>query len=261
MVELLKVFQKSPTVNNTLSDSPPPAKSTMDGQVGRVSPNYVESRMVELDYRRIENNRCVGLLPDAAEHDAYKMLRIQIGQRMQANGWNTLMVASPRPAEGRTVTAINLAAMFAREYQRTVLLVDADLRRQSVQALLGYENHKGLVDHLLDGCPIKDIIVWPGVEKLTIISGGRTIHESAELLGSSQMAAFMQEIRQRYRDRFIILDTPPLLDSADTLALAPLVDGIVVVVDAGKTPMPDIQKALALLPQEKILGLVMNRRA
>ena len=226
----------------------------------RVAPAYSQSQTVTLDYQAIERHRCIGLLAEASEHDAYKVLRSQIGRKMNANGWNTLMVTSIHPGEGKTVTAINLAAMFALEYQRTVLLVDMDLQHQYIQQMLGYEHDKGVVDHLLDGCPVKDIIVWPQVEKLTLISGGRTIQESAELLGSDQMAAFVNEIKTRYPDRFIIFDTPPLFGPADTITFAPLVDAMAIVVSNGKTPLPDIQTALERIPREKVVGFVMNHQ-
>jgi non-specific protein-tyrosine kinase len=151
--------------------------------------------------------------------------------------------------------------MFAREYAKTVLLVDADLRNQSIHRYLGYEQEYGLAEHLYDNVPMEDIIVWPGIEKLTIISGGGTaFNDGAELLNSPRMHALVKEMKQRYTDRYIFFDVPPILGCADALAFSPLVDAVLVVVEAGKTPMPEIQKAVALLPQEKLLGLVMNHK-
>jgi non-specific protein-tyrosine kinase len=260
VVELLKPFYRNMEEKNPPTETPAKAEVVLRAPAGRVAPQYLTTRSVALDLEFLENNRCVGLLPEAPEHEAYKKLRIQIGQRMRANHWNTLMVTSLHPGEGKTLTAINLAAMFAREYQRTVLLVDADLRRQPIQAMLGYHQDKGLVDHLLDGYPVRDILVWPQVEKLTLISGGRKLYESAELLGSPQMAAFVEEIKGRYDDRLIIFDTPALMDSADTMAFAPLVDAIAIVVAAGRTALADVRAALGTIPREKVVGFVMNHQ-
>jgi non-specific protein-tyrosine kinase len=83
--------------------------------------------------------------------------------------------------------------------------------------------------------------------------------EGAELLNSPNMHALAREMKSRYADRYVFYDTPPLLTSSDALTFVPLVDAVLVVVEAGKTSMPDIQKAMGLLPQDKVLGVVMNR--
>ena len=108
----------------------------------------------------------------------------------------------------------------------------------------------------MNGHPLKDLIVLPNIEKLTLISGGKTIANSAELLGSPRMKAFVQEIKSRYDDRYIVFDTPPVLGWADAIAFAPLVDCILMVVEEGRTSIKDVNKALEMLPAEKILGFV-----
>jgi non-specific protein-tyrosine kinase len=169
------------------------------------------------------------------------------------------MITSALPGEGKTVTAVNLAFTFAREYAQTVLLVDCDLHRQRIHEFLGIESRKGLVDHLVHGAPVSDLIVWPGFEKLTLISGGRIIEESPELLGSPRMKELVKDLKSRYPDRYVFFDVPPVLTSADALALLPLVDHVLVVAAAGSTPLSQIMKALEAIPPEKILGLVLNR--
>lgn len=227
---------------------------------GWVSPEYSRSCAVDLDQETLHANRCVGLIPEAPESDYYKVLRSRLRQQLKARRWNSVMVTSVHGGEGKSVTAINLAAMFAKEFDQTVLLVDCDLTRQPIQHYLGYRHDYGLVDHVLDDCPLDQIIVWPKIEKLTLISGGRTVAESTELLTSPRMAELVAEMKSRYADRLIFFDLPPLLGSADAISFAPLVDGIIVVIEEGATPMPDINKALKLLPEEKIMGLVLNKR-
>jgi non-specific protein-tyrosine kinase len=171
------------------------------------------------------------------------------------------MVTSSVPGEGKTLTAVNLALTFAKAYSQTALLVDADLKRQQVRQVLGFESGKGLGDYLLDGCDVSELIVWPGVEKLTVISGGKRIEESSELLGSPGMKALVRDMKTRYPDRYVFFDVPPVLAGADAIAFASLVDRILFVVQAERTSMADVHKALALLPKEKILGIVLNRQA
>ena len=265
MVEILKAFKRSDTKNgkidieDEIADSPNGGSARVSSS-GWVSPRYAQSRSVHLDPSRLQANRCVGLMPEAAESNYYKVLRIQLGQRLKERGWNCVMITSVRAGEGKTVTAINLAAMFAREFDQTVLLVDCDLARQPIQHRLGYAHDKGLVDYVLDGCPLERIIVWPNIEKLTLISGGRTLPDATELLTSPRVRDLIGEMKHRYADRLIFFDLPPLLGSADALAFAPLVDGIVIVVEKGRTPLPDINKAVGLVPQEKVMGLVLNQR-
>jgi non-specific protein-tyrosine kinase len=200
-------------------------------------------------------------MPSAGQLESYKMLRTQLIQRTRPLGWNTIMITSACPGEGKTLTAINLALIFAKTYNQTVLLLDCDLRRQSIYHYLGLSDTLGLVDHLLDGVPLNELIVWPEVDQLTLISGGRTIADSAELLASPRMRALLAEMKSRYADRYILLDSPPILSGADTLTLAELVDGIVVVVESGKTDMKVLADALALIPKEKIVGFLLNKHA
>jgi len=103
-------------------------------------------------------------------------------------------------------------------------------------------------------------MVWPRVDKLTFISGGRSVQESSELLGSPRMKELVAGMKTRYADRYVLFDVPPVLNGADALSFAPHVDHIILVVEAGRTQHDDIRRALDLLPREKILGLVLNRQ-
>lgn len=224
-----------------------------------VQPVYWYSQSCEPDLIFMEKNRCVCFMENVPELDYYKMLRTQIMQRTQAKGWNTVMITSALPGEGKTVTSINLAMTFAKAYNQTAMLVDADLRQQKVYYYMGIDSRLGIYDHLVEGRQLKDIIVWPRIEKMTLISGGRIINESAELLGSPKMKFLIEEMKTRYNDRYILFDAPPVLSGADALILSSLVDGIVMVVEADKTPLKDIQEALTLMPKEKFLGFVLNK--
>lgn len=225
-----------------------------------VPPVYSKSRHVTLDHEVLSKNRCVALFPDSPEGDLYKVIRTQIIQRMQEKNLNTLLIISALPGEGKTLTAINLAITFAKEIRHSVLLVDGDLRRQDIHKYLGYESKEGLASYLVHGIPPQELIVWPGIEKLSIISGGRTVQDSTELLGSPKMKTLVSEMKSRYENRYIILESPPILSCPDTAAFAPLVDAIVMVVEEGRTSMEEVKKSLELLPKEKFLGFILNKR-
>jgi non-specific protein-tyrosine kinase len=224
------------------------------------SPVYSESNRVGLDEPALMRNHCVCIQPDAKELEFYKVLRTKIQFLTRHKGLNTVMITSAREAEGKTLTCINLAMTFARAFNQTVMLVDGDLRRQSIHRVLGYQSEAGLADYLLQERPLKDIVVWPGIEQMTLISGGRTVSNSAELLSSPRMKALAQEMKTRYEDRYVLFDSAPVLSGADAMALAAHVDSLVMVVEEGRTSLREVKKALSLLPAEKLLGFVLNRQ-
>ncbi len=255
--EFFQKFRKGPSNGDEAGSEPVPVGTVTRKTVGWVSPSYTHSRSIPLNPMLMEENRCIGYFPNLPEVEFYRVLRTQILRRTQ--GGNALMVTSALPEEGKTLTAVNLSLTIAKEFDNTVLLVDCDLRRQNIHKILGIPGEKGLVDYFLDNCPLQDLIVWPSVEKMTLISGGKTIEGSSELLGSPRMKGLVSEMKKRYPERYVIFDVPPVLSTADALAFASLVDHILVVVRAGKTPMPDVKRAIDMLPKEKVVGFVLNR--
>ncbi len=242
-------------------DEPVPAATGEDEQkLGWNSPSYTQSEAVKLNPADLVANRLLCIDPDSPVMEHYKLLRTQILQRTRPKGWNTVMITSPNPGDGKTTTAINLALTFAREFSNTALLVDADLKQQNIHKMLGYNSQAGLSDYLVYDTPMNDLITWPGIEKLTIISGGSTIGNSTELLGCSRLKELVHEMKTRYDDRYVFFDVPPLINVADAVAFAPIVDAILMVVSEGRTSNNDIKAALQMIPQEKFLGFVKNRK-
>ena len=223
-------------------------------------PAYTVSNTVEIDFKKAEESHCLIDGDGSVETDAVKVLRTQLLHHTQNKGWRTVMITSVLPGEGKTLTAINLAFAMSREHQKTVVLVDCDLRNQSVHRYLGIDSRRGLAEYLLDDVPLKDIMMWPGIEKLTLISGGRRVVDAAEILGSPKMQALVAEMKDRYPDRYVFFDFPPVLTGADAMAFTPFVDCVLLVVEAGRTSARDVKKALRLIPGEKLLGFVLNKQ-
>jgi non-specific protein-tyrosine kinase len=243
------------------SEACEPAEEFGEGRenAGWVCPSYDASRLLRLDPHAVAENRCIALLPGAPALEAYKVLRTKILNQTREKGWNTIMITSALPGEGKTLTAINLSLTFAREFSQTALLVDCDLRRQNIHEVLGIQSRLGLIDHLMKDVPMNEILIWPGIEKFTLISGGSTLLDSAELLGSPKMKALFLEMKTRYPDRYVFFDVPPILSGSDALTLSSLVDGVLMVVQAGRTSMEDVVRAAEMIPREKFLGFVLNR--
>ncbi|MBP7230665.1 MAG: polysaccharide biosynthesis tyrosine autokinase [Syntrophaceae bacterium] len=256
---LYELWQKDESFKNSYAPKERTRLENIKDKTTWVSPVYHQSRNVRLNPITLEKNRCVAAFADKPETESYKVLREQIEMASREFGGNTVMITSSLRGEGKTMTSINLAFTFAMEFDQTVLLVDCDLKRQNIHQVLGYESDNGLVNFLLNECAITDLIVWPNKEKLTIVSGGKTIDESSEVLGSPWMKNLVTDMKNRYPERYVIFDLPPVLAGADAMIFSQLVDHIVVVVEADKTSMTDLKTALQMLPKDKIRGLILNR--
>lgn len=173
---------------------------------------------------------------------------------------NVIMVTSSRQGEGKTFTAINLALSIALEQDKTVLLVDADVLRPNVMRTLELKNEQGLMEYLLgDKENISEVMCRTNLDNLRIISAGKSHHLSAELLASERMFDAVEEFANRYPDRIVIVDTPPLLGINETAILANLAGQALVVTEEFKTKLFDVENAVKHLNPEMAIGFVVNK--
>jgi len=224
-----------------------------------INPAYCRTRIMKVEERILRKNKIVSLFHDEAMTDQIKILHTQVLNQMEQIGGNSLLVTSANHGEGKTLTALNLAVSMSHKLDQTVLLVDADLRRPSVHRFLGLEPERGLTDYLLRRAEIPDLLINPGIEKMVFLPAGEQLANSGELLGSPRMEALIKEMRERYPDRFVIFDSPPLLACADPLVLSRFVDGILLVAEAEKTPAKDVERAAELLKDRPLIGTVLNK--
>jgi protein-tyrosine kinase len=174
---------------------------------------------------------------------------------------NCLMVTSSVPGEGKSLTALNLALSMAQELDHTVLLVDADLRRPSVHSYLNLEQGVGLSEVLKGEAGLGETIIATGIGKLSVIRAGRLVDNPAELFSSQRTKDVLKELKNRYPDRYIILDTPPVLPFAESRSLAHLVDGVLFVVMERLASQANIKDAVESLKGCPLLGMVYNAAA
>lgn len=173
---------------------------------------------------------------------------------------NLIMVTSSVPGEGKTHTAINLALSISQERDHTVLLVDCDVNKRGASRTLGLANWPGLVELLEnDSFALGDALLHTDIPELSVLCAGKQHDYVTELLASQRMASLVDEMVSQYDDRVIIFDAPPLLPTPQTQVLAALVGQIVFVVEAGKTAQDSVEEALQLIPEEKAIGLVLNK--
>ncbi|MBU2869107.1 XrtA-associated tyrosine autokinase [Colwellia sp. E2M01] len=176
------------------------------------------------------------------------------------NHSNLIMVSSSHPNEGKTYVAINLALSIALEQDKTVLLVDADVLRPSLHRELEFESKKGLLEYLLgELSSISDIIYSTNIDNLKLVPAGKPHHLTNELLASERMANLAKELAERYPDRIVIFDCPPILGVTETPVLSDLVGQALVVVEESKTKTDDVKIAVSQLNSDIALGLVMNK--
>lgn len=220
---------------------------------------YTQTRTVPVAPGVFKEHRIVTALGPSPFSDTYEILRVQVMQRMQENGWSLLGITSPRAGEGKTLIAVNLAVSLAMDTGRTVLLADADLRDPSVHKAFGLGGGLGLVDHLRDQRPLSDLLIHPGIQRLVLLPGGRPVVRSADLMGSPAMRALINDLKHRYTSRIVLFDLPPLLTAADVLAFSPLIDALLLVVEAGRTQVEEVERSLSLLSAVPIVGTVFNK--
>lgn len=229
--------------------------------------NKRTQRSVTLDMERV---RSAGLMVVDARRsqikEEYRHIKRSLLMNIDGKGAtiakhaNLVGVTSARPGEGKTFTACNLALSIATERNRTVLLVDADVLRPSVTKMLGFEAEHGLVDFLIDDqLELADVLINTSIPALTVLPAGSKHHLSAELLASDNMQRLTTEMSQRYPDRIVIFDSPPLLATTEAGILASLMGQVIMVVEAERTPQSQVKEALATLDPNQVIGFVLNK--
>lgn len=196
--------------------------------------------------------------PQSIRAEAFRRLRTNLQFVAVEDDVNTIVLTSALPGEGKSTTAVNLAIALADAGQR-VVLVDADLRRPSIAAYTGVERSVGLTTVLIGRAGLDDVVQPWGNGNLDVIAAGQVPPNPSELLGSTKMAALMEELAARYDT--VLVDTPPLLPVTDGAILARLLGGAVVVVGAGTIHKPQLKDALDMLStvSARVRGLVVNR--
>ena len=197
--------------------------------------------------------------PSSVIAETFKVIRTLLLMKIRERGIKTVLVTSSLPLEGKSFVAANLAVSVALDFDKHVLLVDADVKRPTLHEIFKTEPKLGLTDYLMNGHHhLVDLIQSEILSKLSFIPAGSLQKNSSELLASQKMKQLMKEVKDRYDDRYIIFDSPPAQIS-ETLALANFVDGVLLVVKAGDTAKKMVKKTVAVLGRDKILGVILNQ--
>jgi len=196
----------------------------------------------------------VGSDNNAAFIEQYRRLAATLHDAQMEKGLKTVMVTSAVPREGKTLTAINLALTFSESYGRRVLLIDADLRRPSIHEVLAIPNDHGLSELLQsDRIEPTTVSVSPG---LAVLPAGNISENPLAGLSSARMRTFVEEMATRFD--WVLLDTPPVGLLPDAQVLGRVAQAAVFVIRAGATPYPVVDRAIAELGRDCIIGTVLN---
>jgi capsular exopolysaccharide synthesis family protein len=193
---------------------------------------------------------------EPSSREQYRRLAATLYHQQTDTDLRVLMIASASPSEGKTLTAVNLAMTLSESYRRTVLLIDADLRRPSLHKAFNVDASPGLMEGMVAGddwkMPLHRI-----TPRLTLLTAGKASSDPMFGLTSPRMRRLIEEARETFA--WVIVDTPPVGLLTDANLLAAMVDGAVLVVKAGETSYDQVRRAIGALGPDKLLGVVLNR--
>ena len=227
-------------------------------KLGDAGPVYSRTKVIPVSPEALSKHRII-LDEDNQVAEQFKILRTLLFNRTRPQGWSTIQITGFDAGEGKSLIAANLAISIARDSRQTTLLVDLDFRNPTIHTLfdLGAEV-PGLTSFFAGEAELEDILINPGIEKLTVLPAGGKILQAPELMGSPRMEDLVRELKERYKNRYIIFDTPPMNGFPDALVFSEYVDSIILVARAGYTSRSSVENTMDMVPREKVLGMIFN---
>ncbi len=256
-----KIFDALEKANNQKVDAIPLARPRSDSKESLKGADNVvalgNANKIGHEYH-LDPNLVTYHTPQSVEAELFKVLRTNLLFPATGKPRKKILVTSALPSDGKSFVSSNLAISIAQGVEEYVLLIDGDVRRPTIHSNFGFGQVVGLSEHLATGADIGKILLKSPVPKLTIFPAGQPPKNPTELLSSKKMQALLEEVATRYDDRFILIDSPPPSMAAETTAIVNFVDGVILVVRAGKTPKKAVAEAIEQIGKEKIVGIVLN---
>ena len=239
-------------LHETLDGAPPQASVALEAPTnGAGGPHLLEDVSVRWSDKLVANPSLASV---ALEQ--YRRLAAILHHCQEDRGIRRVLVASALAAEGKTLTATNLAITLSESYGRRVLLIDADLRRPGISHALGLPQQAGLSE-VLYTIEQQKLPLLTVSENLSVLPAGQPTSDPMAGLTSSRMAAILDEAAAAFD--WVIVDSPPIGVLTDAKLVAAMVDGALLVIRAGSTPFAAIQRAAESIGRERLLGVVLNR--
>ncbi|RJO61499.1 MAG: polysaccharide biosynthesis tyrosine autokinase [Dehalococcoidia bacterium] len=208
-------------------------------------------------HKNREENLYAFTQPKSPVAESFRALRTNITFAALERPCRTLLVASVGPGDGKSTVTANLGVVTAQAGSR-VLIIDCDLRKPVLHRYFEVDNHHGLTNLLAQDLELPDVVCSTGVENLWVLTSGPVPPNPSELLGSQKMKSLLGEIAGQY-DR-VLIEAPPVVAVTDAAVLAPVVDGVVLVVKSGSTRIDMARDAKAQLEKAsaRIIGVILN---
>ncbi|MGD9189125.1 MAG: CpsD/CapB family tyrosine-protein kinase [Desulfobacteraceae bacterium] len=228
--------------------------------------SYSKTKTIDADLETLLYNRVFAHKSEFLVTEQIEILRFQVLKKLGQLNANSLMITSATPGEGKTFISTNLAVSIAQNLDRTVMLIDADLRSRTrryqdvANIFFNSYDGAGLSDYLQGSARISEVLINPGIPRLTLLPRGQGLLDSPTLLESAKMEELVGEMKSRYsNERIILFDGSAFLPNADALILSRFVDAVLVVVESEKIRADALKKMIDLLKEPKIIGTVMNK--
>lgn len=227
------------------------------GSIGDIE--YDQTEVVPVSTEQLAKKRIVAGLGDSVDRETFKMLRTKVFNEMRANNWRTIAISSPTIGQGKSTITANLAVAASMEVTQSVLAVDLDLERPNLHKIFDISVECGISDVVQGQAEISDILINPGIERLTLALGHEGLTNSSEWLSNPKTQSLLSELKSRYRNRFVIYDMPAILRSDDVLKSIKNFDCSLLVVEDGINQAEDVRQAVEVMKQTNFLGYVLNK--
>lgn len=235
---------------------------TKENVGSRVGSKAQIKRMAEIrllsEDRLIQDKIIYSGMKDRPLLNTFRELRTKLLQKSSGKNFICL-VSSLSAGGGASYVALNMAAVFSLDQSKTSMLIDCNLYGRGVDSVFNLGSVDGVTDFVESPeLEIKDIIYASGINRLRIVPVGSNREAGAEHYSSSRMQSFLSEIKNRYDDRFIFVDAPPIISAAESRILADLCDMAILVLPYGKVSQAQVEAGVEAIDQAKLAGIVFN---
>lgn len=217
-----------------------------------------QENIIEIAPEEVRENRVLVGKQMEAGVMAYNILRTHVYKSMTSDGVVNLGITSCQPGEGKSLTSINLALSMARSVQQKVILIDYDLRKNSIKDKLNLSPKKGISDYYQGDAGLADIVYEDSVSGLLVIPGRECLDNAGDLIASKKTPLLLNELKRAFPSRIVLMDLPPILVVDDVASLMDYMGKLLFVVSEGRTHKEDLERALELVGEEKLMGTVLN---